>query len=271
LTSAQSTAVSGTVRSGAAPVFATTYAGANPTSWWRLNDSGSTAADGSAAGTNGGVFQGGVTTGQPGQLAADSAVTLNGSNGYVSSANPISVPNAFSQSAWFKTSSTRGGVIMAQSTQATGAGGNTDRILTMDNNGNIVFAMKSGTGGIFGVGTINMRNQGPSWNDGKWHHVVGTYDGAGNAALYVDGWLQKSATGTPFDPLAQANGMASSYVRAGYADMSGISLVFGINFYNNHWPDSSYFNGSIDEVAVFPSALTAAQVQNMFAAGVSED
>ncbi len=271
LTSALSTAVSGTVRSGAAPVFATTYAGANPTAWWRLNDSGSTAADSSATGTNGGTFQGGVTTGQPGQLAADDAVTLDGSTGYVASDTPISVPNAFSQSAWFKTSTNRGGVILAQSDRATGSGGNTDRVLVMDNNGNIVFAAKSGVGSSFGVGTINMRNQGPSWNDGEWHHVVGTYDGAGNAALYVDGWLQKSATGTPFDPLAQANGMPTSYVRAGYADMSGLLLVFGRNFYNNKWPSSYYLDGSIDEVAVFPTALTATQVQTMFAAGVSED
>jgi hypothetical protein len=161
-------------------------------------------------------------------------------------------------------------VIVAQSDRQTGAGGNTDRMISMDNNGALLFAIKSGRSSSFGVGTINIRNQGPVWNDGKWHQVVGTYDGNGGSALYVDGWLQGTAQGTPFDANAVDNGISPSFVRAGYADMSGIQVRFGINFYNNPWPLSPFFNGSLDEVSVWNRALTAADVAGLYAAAVGD-
>ena len=39
-------------------------------------------------------------------------------------------------------------------------------------------------------------------------------------------------------------------------------------FYNRSWPISEHFAGSLDQPAVFNRALTAAQVQTMFASGV---
>ncbi len=269
-TSAQSTAVSGTVASSAPAAFATTMSGSNPLVWWRLNDTGSTAADSSSTASHPGDFLGGVTTGVAGALTGNSAVTLNGSTGYVSSANTIAAPNAFSESVWFKTTTTAGGSILAQTDTRTGAGGNTDRTITMDNNGGLVFAVKQpGAGTPFGPATTNYRNQGPTWNDGRWHQVVGVYDGSGTISLYVDGKLQGSTVGTDFNgnPVPAA-GMPTSFLRAGYADLSGMQMVFGINFYNRSWPVSEHFAGSLDEPAVFNRALTAAQVQTMFASGV---
>ncbi len=266
-TSARSTAVTGRVAAGAPAPFATTYGAGTPDVWWRMGDNGGSAADTSGNG-NPGTIVGGVTRGAPGAVTGDASMTLDGSTGYVTSSTPISHQGAYAEAAWFKTTSTTGGVIVAQSDRQTGAGGNTDRMITMDNNGGLVFAMKAGASGPFGVGTINIRNQGPVWNDGKWHLVVGSYDGNGNAALYVDGWLQGTATGTPFDPTAKANGLSSSYVRAGYADLSQIQVRFGINFYNNPWPLTEHFPGSLDEVTVYNHALTAAQAAEMFAAGV---
>ena len=68
--------------------------------------------------------------------------------------------------------------------------------------------------------------------------------------------------------LAKAAGMTTSYLRAGYADVSSMQLYFGINFYNNHWPISDHFQGSLDEVSAYPVALSDAQVAAMFASGV---
>ncbi len=270
-TGPMSAAVSGTVRTSAPRSFADQQAELDPRLWWRLNDSGTTAAD-SATGSGGssGSLRGGVSTGRAGALASDDAVTLDGSTGFVSSQQRISVPNAFTQSAWFKTDSIHGGVIMAQSPSPDATGSGVDRILTLDNNGNIVFAMKAGPSSFFGVGTINIRNQEVVWNDGKWHQVVGTYDGDRNAALYVDGWLQGTATGTPFDENQGADGLASGFVHAGYADMSSMQLVFGINYYDNRWPISDHFDGSLDEVSVYDRALSAAEVAELFAAGVAD-
>ncbi|CUR58567.1 putative LamG domain protein jellyroll fold domain protein [metagenome] len=265
-TSALSTAVSGTTPSAAPPAIDTAYTNVTPDVWWRLDDNGP-AAD-SSGNNQPGTFVGSVTPGVAGALTGNAAVTVSGPSGYVTSSAPIAEPNAYAEAAWFKTTSTTGGVILAQSDRQTGPGGNTDRVISMDNNGGLVFAMKAGRSSPFGVGTINIRNQGPVFNDGQWHLVVGSYDGDGNAALYVDGWLQGTATGTPFDPTIKANGLATSYLRAGYADMTGMQLRFGINFYNNPWPLSHNFSGSIDEVAAFNHALTQAQVQSLFAAGI---
>ncbi len=266
-TSARSTAVSGTVRTSAPANLAATYAGLNPVGWYRLNEAGNPLAD-SGSGNNVGSYQG-STSPDTGVVTGNAARHLNGSSGYVAGTTELPGQNAFSESVWFKTTTEQGGVLIAQSDRSTGSGGNTDRVMTMDNNGGIVFAMKAGPSSPFGVGTINIRNQDVTWNDGNWHLAVGTYDGNGNAALYVDGWLQGTATGTPFDPTATANGMSTSYLRAGYADMSQILLVFGINFYGNKWPLSYFLDGSIDEPAVFSSALTQAQVRNMYAAGIA--
>jgi len=262
--------VSGTVGSSAPAPFASAMSNLNPLLWWRLDDSGSTAADSSSGASHPGDFQGGVTTGAPGALNGNGAVTLDGSTGYVTSDTTIAAPNAFSQSVWFKTTTTSGGSILAQTDTQQGSGGTTDRTITMDNNGGLVFAVKQpGAGSPFGPATTNYRNQGPIWNDGRWHQVVGVYDGIGTISLYVDGKLQGSTTGTDFNgnPVPAA-GMPTSFLRAGYADLSGMQMVFGLNFYNRSWPVSEHFAGSLDEPAAFDYALSPAQVQTMFASGV---
>ena len=148
-------------------------------------------------------------------IPSNSAVALNGTSNYVTSSTTISAPNAFSESAWFKTTSVNGGVIVAQSDTQTGSGGNTDRMITMDNNGGLVFAMKS-TDSLPGFGSLSIafRNQGPIWNDGKWHLVVGTYDAtSGLASLYVDGRLQGTTTGDQLERHGAGRGHADRPAR----------------------------------------------------------
>ena len=83
---------------------------------------------------------------------------------------------------------------------------------------------------------------------GAWHHVVATYDGA-NGALYYDGH------------------------RVGTTGMTGPLLVNG-DIYLGHraamgMSPAVSFDGSIDEVAVYDHALTAAQVTRHNATGVA--
>jgi PKD repeat protein len=259
-TSARSTAVSGTVAASAPPPFATAVSSLNPTAWWRLDDSGSTAAD-SSANNNPGTFVGGVTKGAAGALSSNSAITLDGTSGYVTSSAPISSPGAFSESAWFKTTSLRGGVIMSLSSNQTGPGGTSDRTIAMDNNGDVTFSL-AGRGG-----SLNFRNQDTIWNDGQWHQVVATWDGQFTISLYIDGHLIGSTVNSTVPTT-----LTSGYLRVGYADMAGLQRVgvFGINFYQRTWPLSQFFNGSIDEAMTFNTALTPAQVHNMYAAGIGD-
>jgi len=78
--------------------------------------------------------------------------------------------------------------------------------------------------------------------DGAWHMVAATYDGAGDLRLYVDGNLDSQAPG-------------SFYATAGQTNYIGRS---------NHEIDDNCchrpFHGSIDDVAVFSRALTAAEI-----------
>jgi hypothetical protein len=262
LTGVRSTATSGVVGSSAPVGYPSAVTAAAPQLYWRLNDSGSIAADSSPSGAAPGTFVGGVSTGQPGALTGNSAITLDGSTGYVTSAAPLALNSSFTESAWFKTTSLSGGNILAMSDRATGSGGTTDRMITMDNNGDIVTAVKGagGGGGPFGPRQTSIRVQGPIYNDGRWHQVVSSYDGT-TLSLSIDGTLQGSAAAT-------AAGMTSGYQRVGYADLAANQAVFGINFYHQLWPASPFFDGSIDEVATYPVALSAAQIAAQFAAGV---
>ncbi|MGC4112499.1 MAG: LamG domain-containing protein [Nocardioides sp.] len=259
-TSALSASVSGTVSSAAPPHFSTAEASLAPTTWWPLEDSGSTAADASAGGATPGTFVGGVTTGAPGALGSDHAVSTDGTSGYITSAVPYSTSGAFSESAWFKTSTVRGGVIIAQSSVQTGAGGTTDKAITMDDNGDLSFTMSGGSG-------LEFRNQDTIWNDGQWHQVVGTYDGTATISLYVDGQLVGSSVGT-----GSPVGLTSGYLRVGYADMSKLQQVgvYGQNFFQRTWPMSPFWQGTVDEPSVFGYAVSPAQVQGMYAAGVGD-
>ena len=89
-------------------------------------------------------------------------------------------------------------------------------------------------------------------NNGAWHHVVGTYSTGGNGMkLYVDGALQDSTKATTVT-------MPTGYWRAGGEQMTG-------------WagnPDQ-YFDGTLDELAVYPTELSQARVTAHRTAGIT--
>lgn len=88
---------------------------------------------------------------------------------------------------------------------------------------------------------------GTALNNGRWHHVVGTYDGA-NLRLYVDGALVAGPTACTGN--LRANG---TDITAGAYDLDG----FGANY---------RYTGSLARAAVYPVALSAARVTAHFAA-----
>jgi hypothetical protein len=85
--------------------------------------------------------------------------------------------------------------------------------------------------------------------DGRWHHVVGTFNGA-EARVYVDGW----PVGTPGR-------------WAGEIPSTAYDLTIGANRSN---PDGAAgeigasFNGLMDDVMMFNRALTANEIQVLF-------
>ncbi len=153
----------------------------------------------------------------------------------------LSGPSTFSAQAWIKTTSTRGGKILGFGNSATGTSSSYDRHLYLDNSGKILFGVYPGA-----VKTVRTTK---SYNDGQWHQVVGTL-GQGGLTLYVDG--VKVAT----DPTVTGAQNYSGYWKIGGDNLSGWT----------NQPSSANFTGTIDEVSIYPTALTDQQVADQFRA-----
>ena len=257
-----------TVRGTAPPAYDALVNSLGANLHWKLGESGSTFTNSATGpGGSGGERVGTIQTGQSGALASDPAITLNGS-GSLTSISSMALSPSFSQSLWFKTTSITGGSLMAVTDAKTGVGTYSDRAVTMDNNGNIVFSVHRpaapGSPDPLGPRLNNVRQQGPIFNDGTWHQMVATWDNStGTATLYVDGIQLGQYVGT-------AGGLTSGHLRVGYTDLAQEQAVFGRNYYNRKWPETEHFSGGIDEVSLFPRALTGNEVGQLFAAGVSD-
>ena len=109
---------------------------------------------------------------------------------------------------------------------------------------------------ILGTGSVNLDVQNnTTLNTTNWFHIVATYDGSNSASglkVYVNA-----------DASSLTNNSVGSY--SGMASTSG-NLEFG-RFANGH----SFFNGLIDEVAVWNSELTSSQVTTLYNSGVPGD
>ena len=207
-----------------------------PDLYWRLGESsGSTAAD-SGASLNNGTYFGGNTKGQPGALSgvSNTAVSFNGINGMASSDAQFSNPSVYSLETWFKTSTVVGGKLIGFGNNRTGQSNSYDRHVYMQKDGKLVF-------GVW-TGQTNTITTPASYNDGQWHHVVATQSSAG-MKLYVDG----VSVGT--------NPQTASQSYNGYWKVGG----------DRTWGSTSdYFAGTLDEAAVYPTALTPQRVAEHF-------
>jgi len=229
-----------------------------PTVYWRLHGGGSSQSDSSGKGRTGTVV-GGVTTGQPGAIVGNNGIVTNGTSGYVRSSAAMAATTAFSQSVWFKSTTRRGGAIMGFSTSATGSGALDNRAIWMDNDGKVAFGIRRGS--TSNPTSAMVRSQ-VTYNDGKWHLAVATFDGK-RIRLYMDG--------TEVGSLGVTNVIApgSGYVRAGYLDLTRFYSVFGTNYDGRKVPVSHFFAGSIDEVATHGSALSALHVAGLWQSGAA--
>ncbi|MGA2786622.1 MAG: LamG-like jellyroll fold domain-containing protein [Verrucomicrobiota bacterium] len=81
-----------------------------------------------------------------------------------------------------------------------------------------------------------------SVRDGQWHHVAGVYDGT-NMYLYVDGTVDVSQAAT------------------GMISQNNNPMCIGANL------SAGFFNGLIDEVSIYNRALTALEIQAIYAVG----
>jgi len=240
------------------PVYQAAARKVKPTVYWRLNGSATTQADSSGNGRTG-VVVGGVTRAQPGAFVGGKAITTNGTNGYVRSTLPFTPAVAFTESVWFKTTTNVGGAIMGFSDAATGPGALDNRAIWMDNDGKVVIGIRRGS---VSNPTNTFVRSSATFNDGKWHQAVATFNGT-RLSLYLDGAL----TGTL--GVTNVTAVGAGYLRVGYLDLSRFYTVFGTNFDGAKVPLSYFFSGSIDEAALHPTAFSAGQVASLWAAGAA--
>jgi hypothetical protein len=207
----------------------------SPATYWRLDETtGATAADSSDNGSTGG-YVGAVTQGADGAFGSTGhAATFDGVSGNVALSSQRSGPSVYSTELWFKSSTTSGGKLVGFGNAQTGMSGNYDKQVYLTNNGRLVF-------GVYNNGFDRVYSP-PGLADGQWHQVVAS-QGPDGMRLYVD------------DHLVGSNAASANQVYNGYWRVGGDNL--------NAWPDrpsSDYFAGVIDEVAIYDSVLSAAQV-----------
>ncbi|MDX6759200.1 MULTISPECIES: CBM96 family carbohydrate-binding protein [Streptomyces] len=210
--------------------------------YWRYDDVVSPyVADSSVSGNRSGIQVNAPALKQsPGAVPGSNAMGFNGTSQKVHSDRRQSVGSTFTIETWFKTNTTRGGKLIGFGNNTTRNSGSNDRHIYMTNTGRLVFGVYNGSVRTVSTGLFD------TYNDNKWHHVVGT-QGPGGITLYVDGQNKGTLNAT-------SNGTYAGYWHAGGDNLSG-------------WPTrptSNFFAGQLDETAVYPTALTQAQVKNHF-------
>lgn len=195
-----------------------------------------------------------VSAGRPGALQgaqqmqqSHTAIAVSGTGNVAHSAAVATAPTTFSLECWFKTTGTLGGRLLGFDSRATGASGPPgfyDRILYLGTANELRFGLNlSGT-------TRTVASTQTNLNDGTWHHVAVSVSATTGAKMYVDGALSSTdATMTP---------------TAGYAGYWRVGT--GSTAFYDARPFSDFVVGSLDEVAVYPTALTAQQVAQHYLA-----
>ena len=200
-----------------------------PVGYWRMGEAAGTwLVDGSGHGRWGTYTGSGVTYGATGAVTGDTAVTLDGSAGYASVADAayLDVGDTFTLEVWAKRA---GAGAFFEVLTVKGA----NAFVLYVNNDRVVLG-QSGVGNIVTSTT--------TITDTNWHHVVATKTGA-TSKLYVDG---ADVTGTVTN-LTCAN--------------TATALLIGANV-----DLGNTFHGSLDEFALYSTALSATRVTAHYAA-----
>ena len=220
-----------------------------PIAYWRFNDTPPTANNsGSLGAAANGTYAGAATTGAeaprppqyPGFEANNTALQCDGATAYVTAISLMNGKPRFTMSGWMRRNGTQN--------NRTGLWGQND-IVEFGYIDNSTLELWTDNGLHTCTTPPCDPPNGPIPN-GEWAHFAVVSDGSpnGTAYLYTNGVLAATRTHTiPADNTFPFN------IGGG-----GIFDAIGAN--------GNYFNGQIDEVAVFDKALTAAQIAAQYAA-----
>lgn len=203
--------------------------------YYEFDETTGTVAMDSSGGGHHGTYLGGYLLGDPaGRIGLGTSVNFNGTDARVRIPDSAAFDfglGAFTIELWFNSDSNARGDLFTYK----GAGND--------------FGLHSGSQG---AGTVSYYHNafrtspGTLLSSDPWHYLVATRDALGAVTLYLDGLVAQ--IGTDPDTMNIAN-----------------DLLIGANHNGDPGTPTIPFNGSIDEVAIYPVALNAGQVANHFA------
>jgi hypothetical protein len=213
----------------------------SPSAYWRLDETtGTTAAD--QLGVNPGAYTNGVLLSQPGALASEAnpAASFDGVNDYVfmPASSSLDMTSAVTVEVWAKRRAISSTFQVLVGHPGDGQSKNENYAIWL-NTTNVYQA-------YFGDGTTFVTLSTPAVTDTNWHQIVATDDGA-SVKIYLDGVLKASKSTTL---RLTANTKPLNLGRAN----------------SNQY----FFNGWLDEVAIYPSALSATRIQAHYTKGTTD-
>ena len=193
------------------------------------------------------------TTNVTGTASTGNAVLLSGSSGgVIVDGLREYTSRSFTVEAMLSTTTTRGGVIasMGDSSSTTSVSGSNVGTLYMDNQGRLNWGVMPDTTRADVWTAPSSSRQAITtvtrYNDGQWHHVVATFEPTTGLQIFVDGTLVAN------EPKINWSRSVNAYLRIG-----GDRIASWPNT-----PTSAYFNGKVDEVALYRHPLTDSQISN---------
>jgi hypothetical protein len=219
----------------------------SPAGYWRMGEAlDSSPANDETANNNDGVYTNvtGTTPGQAG-ISGDGNTAVRftkASLGYVAVPDAASLDlggNLLTLEAWVKLAAV--GAAQLKSICSKGANGYQMRVNTADK----IELLKDRVG-VLATSVLAI-------TDTNWHHIVGTKNGA-TRAIYIDG-AESTSLGVDAVVAATDN---SLYIAVANGAGAGVTV-----------PEATtYMDGTLDEIAVYPTALSAARVLAHFQAAV---
>lgn len=208
-----------------------------PYLYWRLGESSGTVADDASGNGRTGTYTASPTLGQASLIGdADTSVLFDGSTQNATTALTAVADTAITLEGWYKGTATSG-IIVARDNSAAPK----HEAIVEVNGGDARFTVHNA------ASTLTASVTGPTINDNVRHHVVGTYDGT-TTRLYVDG----VEVGTPATNVTGTLTSTAVYFITGSGRASNGNLA-----------------GTVDEVAWYQTALSAARIAAHYAAGAA--
>lgn len=208
-----------------------------PVAEWRFDETGGVAED-EAPGAHDGTLVNGVSR-VPG--VRGTALQFDGVDDYVQVPDAADLDGmpGLSVSAWVRLDDLPVQTYVPVGKDASSA--QASYRLTVNSSGIAAFAVKTASNGWYTTGTTAA---GGLIDAGVWHHLVGTYDGS-TVRIYLDGVL----VGTGVASISGAIATGTSPVRFGAASFANIDP----------------YDGALDDVQIFDSALSATEISAFFA------